>query len=200
MLIIIQNAGKSVVLKTSKIVDNSAIKKSVDNYISKLTKNYHPNYLARIKAERFAVESAKDYFTKKGYKVLYDAPGGVNGPDLILKSGDDILVVECKEAMSTTKNPILRGSSLNTKTLGPQLSHGWLSTDTKRYLNHLRSKLSVEDFAEYEKILDRTKKYKAAVVYASENPAIEFAGKMDDYLNSVVSDTMIDSFELLKLN
>ncbi|GEM_PF-1521491 len=197
---IIQNAGKSVVIKTSKIVDNSAIKKSVDNYISKLTKKYHPNYLAGVKAERFAVESAKDYFAKKGYKVLYDAPNGVNGPDLILKNGDDILIVECKGAMSTTRTPILRGSSLNTKTLGPQLSHGWLSTDTRRYMKHVRNQMSAEDLLEFEKIiLQGTKKYKAAVVYASENPLIQFAGKMDDYIQDIVSDSMVDGFELLKL-
>lgn len=197
---IIQNSGKSVVIKASKIADNSAIKKSVDNYISKLTKNYHPNYLARIKAERFAVESAKDYFTKKGYKVLYDAPGGVNGPDLILKSGDDILIVECKGAMSTTKSPVLRGSSLNTKTLGPQLSHGWLSGKNDRYMKYVESILDPEDLSSFRKILTGSKKYKTALVYAADNPAIELGGKLDDFIDDIVSDNMIESFEFLKFN
>lgn len=81
----------------------------------------------------------------------------------------------------------------------PQLSHGWLNGKNEDIINHVRQSLG-SDFAEFEKILNRAKNYKTAVVYASENSAIDFAGKMDDNIQDIDADTMIDSFELIKLN
>ena len=196
----IQGTTKAVSVKASKIGNNGAINNSVDNYINSLTKNYSPKYLAGLRAERFAVEAAKDHFAKNGYRLLYDAKNGINGPDLIFKKGDEILIVETKGAMASTTSPVLSKSSLYTsKSKQAQLSHNWLSTNYNRYLNEIRQQ-NQEAYDDVFNIINRQKNYKSAVVYAADNPAIEFGKGIDDYMTDIVADPMIDAFELLKFN
>ncbi|MGI6366371.1 MAG: hypothetical protein ACOX2G_11740 [Bacillota bacterium] len=92
-------AGKIFKFDTAKLLRKADVDEAVEKYIKALDKPYKEAFLKQLRAERFAVESAKDYFTKQGYNLLYDARHGVNGPDMILKKGDDILIIEAKGAL-----------------------------------------------------------------------------------------------------
>ncbi len=201
---LLRGTTKITVIKHSPISDKnkSAINRAVDDYINSLGGGYKPSYLKTLRAERFAVEAAKDYYARNGYTLLYDAKPGVSGPDLILKKGNDILIVEAKGAMSTTPNPTLGKSSLFTaKTKKAQLSYDWLANNQNRYLNEIRRQ-SQEAYNEINKILNGGAdiKYKVAVVYAADNPAIRFGKGIDDYLNTILSDSKINALDIVKLN
>ena len=49
------------------------------------------------------------------------------------------------------------------------------------------------------KILDGDINYKAAVVFAADNPNIQFSKGIDDFMGRILADSQVDSFDLIKV-
>ncbi|MGI6366370.1 MAG: hypothetical protein ACOX2G_11735 [Bacillota bacterium] len=86
----------------------------------------------------------------------------------------------------------------NSKSEVAQLSRNWLSKNHDRYINIIK-KESPEAYTEMLKILDEGKSFKTALVYAANNPKIQFSEGIDEYLGYIVGDPKIKSFDLIKI-
>ncbi|WP_232841736.1 VWA domain-containing protein [Caldicellulosiruptor acetigenus] len=175
---------------------------------------------ANVFAERVAIESAYEYYTKLGYKCIYKAKHGVKGPDLIFVTNTqprEYLIVEAKGALENSKYPTVGESRLFSNVYNPktrtkerlaQLSFKWLSTNSQRYMNKveegmkelLGEDLGKKEFTEFRELLQNKGQYRAALFYASQNQKIRWDGGFDKFLEQIlIKDENITSFEMVKM-
>ncbi|WAM34448.1 VWA domain-containing protein [Caldicellulosiruptor morganii] len=201
----LNNAKDKIILKEIEKIQN------IEDIETRVNKYMIKNNLKSevIKAERFAVEAAVDYFTSLGYICVYKAPHGVKGPDLVFRKGDDYLIVEAKGAVDTTKNPTVGSGRLfnyvkdeetGVKEKFAQLSWKWLSTNSERYLGVMKREMDPVEFEKFKKFLRNEGQYEAAVVYAAKNEKIKWDGGIAKYLKEAVANNEhIKSMTMIKM-
>ncbi|WAM32642.1 VWA domain-containing protein [Caldicellulosiruptor naganoensis] len=195
---------QNIKFDTLKIQNIEGIEARVNEYMMK------NNLTSKtIRAERFAVEAAVDYYTSLGYKCVYKARHGVKGPDLVFRKGDEYLIVEVKGAIEDFKNPMVghkrlfnyvKDENTGEKKLLAQLSWEWLSTNPERYLGVMEKEMEPDEFARFKEFLKKKGQYRAALVYASKNERIRWDGGFDEYLKEAFIDNKnMKNIEILKM-
>jgi len=162
-------------------------------------------------AEAVATETAIVRYEDLGYELLYAQrsllKNGVHGPDIIMKKGDDVLIVEAKGSYAA-KAEISDGKSAGNRLYSKvgkidtlYLSKDWLIINNEpRYMNKLESLIAAgrnsADNLKYDEaydamsdIIKKKKAYKAAVVYVGGNESdINWGRNISKYAEALLGD------------
>lgn len=145
----------------TKYINNNQLKLAEENMnyndvMSKVNKFWKRGLTGNNLTEALGMESAIKKYTDEGYELIYaqrkgeNVSNGLHGPDIIMKKGNDVLIVEAKgTAVSNYVSELNDGAMKGTKLSSPvgdknnfisYLSDEWFTNNADgRYLNTLRS-------------------------------------------------------------
>lgn len=174
-------------------------------------------------AEAISTEAAIVRYQDEGYELLYAQRkllnNGIHGPDIIMKKGDDILIVEAKGSyakaaeVSDGKRAGARLSSYVNKKQMIYLSEDWLAENANpRYLNKYKELLeagkNTEHGLKYDEavkvindIIYGQKNYNTAVVFTGINGSeINWGSRISEFANELINKNNVEKLDMIKMN
>lgn len=206
-------------LKFSDETVDTAKKTIIDNRVVEF---WGDNLTDVKRAEAISVETAIVKYEGEGYELLYAQRdllhNGVHGPDIIMKKGDDVLIVEAKgsyAAKAEVSDGLKPGNRLYSKVKGEDtlyLSNEWFELNNKsRYMDKLdilfKEGRNIEDSLKYDEaynvmndIIKNGVEYKAAVVFTGINGSIiNWGSRISEYADEILNNNKAISLELIKI-